>query len=106
MQNIGPLPTRDRLKQHAATLWPREQTVRAVFQCAFAGETRPGDLRARQNRCGHLRKDFQCLARLNLVGAQLNQILGKRAPLLHLMFGKPGKISPEQTAATSEAVPE
>lgn len=48
------------------------------------------------------------LSRLDLVGRQFNQILGKRAPLLHMLFGKPGAIKREneQSAGTSETVPQ
>jgi ABC-type transporter Mla subunit MlaD len=46
------------------------------------------------------------LSRLDLVGRQLNQILSKRAPLLQMLVGRPGKIQNEQAASTSESVPE
>jgi ABC-type transporter Mla subunit MlaD len=53
-----------------------------------------------------LSKARSALARLDLVGQQMNQILDKRFPLLHLMLGRPGKIENEQTAGTNESVPE
>lgn len=41
-------------------------------------------------------KTHDAIDHLDLAARQLNQILGKRAPLMHLMFGKPGYISPEK----------
>jgi phospholipid/cholesterol/gamma-HCH transport system substrate-binding protein len=46
------------------------------------------------------------LARLDTVGRQLNQILSKRAPLIQMLVGRPGKLKDEQTAGTNESVPQ
>lgn len=46
------------------------------------------------------------LAQLHIVGRQLNQILNKRAPLIHMLVGRPGKLKDEQTAAINESVPQ
>lgn len=40
----------------------------------------------------------QAIGHLDRVAQQLNQILDKRAPLLHLMFGRPGKLGEPPTA--------
>lgn len=34
---------------------------------------------------------------LDLAAQQMNQMLGKRAPLMHMMFGKPGKLPKQKT---------
>ncbi len=38
----------------------------------------------------------EAIGNLNMVSRQLNQILDKRAPLLHLMFGRPGKLENQE----------
>lgn len=44
---------------------------------------------------GTLGKTRKALDNVNIVTNQVNQILNKRFPLLHLMFGRPGKLSVE-----------
>ncbi|MBX9770066.1 MAG: MlaD family protein [Candidatus Obscuribacterales bacterium] len=39
---------------------------------------------------------------VDLAARQLNQILGKRAPLFHMMLGRPGRIPPDQIEPTQE----
>lgn len=40
-----------------------------------------------------LRDSRQALAHIDLAARQATQIMGKKAPLLHLLFGRPGKIN-------------
>lgn len=39
---------------------------------------------------------------VDLAARQLNQILGKRSPLIHMMFGRPGKLPPDQIELPQE----
>lgn len=55
---------------------------------------------------GTLGRAKWALTRLGIVAKQLSQVLDKRAPLLHLLIGRPGKLEPEQTAGTNESIPD
>ena len=44
-----------------------------------------------------LHKTSDAITHLDMAARQMNQILGKRSPLIHLMFGRPGRIKVEST---------
>lgn len=44
----------------------------------------------------------EATANMTVISTQLKQILNKRAPLLHMMFGRPGKIKTEVNAVKKE----
>jgi len=41
----------------------------------------------------------RAFARIDTVGAQLGQVLDKRAPVMQMMFGRPGHLKPETMCA-------
>jgi len=53
------------------------------------------------NLQGTLGQARQCIEHFNMVAEQMNQMMDKRAPLLHLFFGRPGHLKNLQSASKS-----
>ncbi|MBX9693784.1 MAG: hypothetical protein K2Z81_15450 [Cyanobacteria bacterium] len=66
--------------------------VKAMLVEARSSLGKVDEILSRPEVSGTLTQTKQAIARVDTVARQLNQIMNKRFPLVHLMFGRPGHV--------------